>query len=111
GQAQHLWHYYLAFGVLGATGIAFIMTPAAAIVSAWFSEGRGTALGIIAAGSSASAIVFYPLNGWLIAAFGWRAAMAIYGGLVVLGTVPPALLLYRQTPPTAGTVGTAAGAM
>lgn len=113
GQAQSLWHYYLAFGVLGAAGIAFIMTPAAALVGTWFNEGRGTALGVIAAGASVSAVVFYPLNSWLIVTFGWRAAMAIFGGVVVAGTVPPAFLLYRRAPPhtaAAGiTPGTAAG--
>ena len=32
---------------------------------AWFTRSRGMAMGIIAAGSSSSAFIFYPLNAWL----------------------------------------------
>ena len=98
GQAASLWTYYLAFGVLGAAGIACIMMPAAAIVTRWFTRSRGAALGLISAGSSASAIVFYPLNTWLIQAFGWRTAIVVYGLIVATLTAPLALLLYRERP-------------
>jgi len=98
GQVSSLAQYYIAFGVLGAAGIACIQMPAAAIVSRWFVQGRGTAMGIISAGSSASAIVFYPLNTWLIATLGWRPAFAVFGAIVALATVPLAALLYRDPP-------------
>jgi MFS family permease len=96
GRVETLWQYYLAFGVLGAAGIACIMMPAAAIVGRWFVRSRGVAMGLISAGSSASAIVFYPLNTWLIVSFGWRDALAVYGLLVAAATVPLAALLYRD---------------
>jgi MFS family permease len=98
GQATSLAGYYLSFGVLGAAGIACIMMPAAAIVTRWFTRSRGAALGLISAGSSASAIVFYPINTWLIQALGWRAAIVVYGLVVATLTVPLALLLYRERP-------------
>ena len=98
GQVTSLLGYYLAFGVLGAAGISFIMMPAAAVVTRWFTRTRGAALGLISAGSSASAIVFYPINTWLIQAFGWRAAIVVYGVVVAALTVPLALLLYREQP-------------
>jgi MFS family permease len=96
GRVTALWHYYLVFGVLGAAGIALIMMPAAAIVSRWFTQGRGTALGLISAGASASAVIFYPLNTWLLAHLGWRAAFAVYGAIVAGAVIAPALLLYRE---------------
>lgn len=98
GRVQGLGGYYVAFGVLGAAGIALIMMPAFATASRWFATGRGTALGLISAGASASAVIFYPLNAWLIAALGWRAAMAVYGLVIVLAVVPAAALLYRPAP-------------
>ena len=73
GRVTTLWQYYLAFGVLGGAGIACIQIPAAAIVGRWFVRSRGAAMGSISAGASASAIVFYPLNTYLIVALGWRA--------------------------------------
>lgn len=96
GRVTTLWHYYLALGVLGGAGIACIQIPAAAIVSRWFVRSRGAAMGIISAGASASAIVFYPVNTWLIVAFGWRTALAIFGLLVAVVTIPLAAFLYRD---------------
>jgi MFS family permease len=96
GQVTTLWQYYVAFGVLGGAGIACIQVPAAAIVGRWFLGSRGAALGVISAGASASAIIFYPVNTYLIAAFGWRMALAIFGLLVAVVTVPLAALLYRE---------------
>jgi MFS transporter, OFA family, oxalate/formate antiporter len=62
GRVTTLWQYYLAFGVLGGAGIACIQIPAAAIVSRWFVRSRGAAMGVISAGASASAIIFYPVT-------------------------------------------------
>jgi MFS family permease len=98
GQVTAPWQYYLTLGVLGAAGIAGMMMPAAAIVSRWFVRSRGTAMGLIAAGSSASAVIFYPVNTWLIVTLGWRVALLVFGLVVVLVTVPLAALLYRDPP-------------
>lgn len=98
GHVTALWHYYLAFGVLGAAGIGCIQTPAAAIVNRWFVRSRGAAMGVVSAGASASAIVFYPMNTWLILTFGWRVAFAVFGLVVALITIPLAALCYRNPP-------------
>jgi MFS family permease len=102
GQVSAPWQYYAALGGLGAAGIAGIMMPAAAIVGRWFVRSRGAAMGLIAAGSSASAIVFYPLNTWLIVTLGWRSALLVFGLIVVVVAVPLAALLYREPPDGVG---------
>ena len=98
GRVTAPWHYYLAFGVLGGAGIALIQIPAAAIVSRWFVRSRGAAMGVISAGASASAIIFYPMNTYLIVAFGWRTALAMFGLLIAGVTIPLAAVLYREPP-------------
>ena len=98
GRAMTLWQYYLAFGVLGGAGIAFIQIPAAAIVGRWFVRSRGAAMGVISAGASASAIIFYPLNTHLILVFGWRTALAIFGLVIAVVAIPLAAILYRDPP-------------
>ena len=45
GQVTALWQYYLVFGVLAAAGISCIMMPAAAVISRWFAQSRGAAMG------------------------------------------------------------------
>jgi MFS family permease len=96
GLVTILWQYYLAFGVLAGAGIACIQVPAAAIVGRWFVRSRGAAMGIISAGASASAIIFYPVNTYLVVVFGWRTALVIFGLLVAIVTIPLAACLYRE---------------
>ncbi len=99
GQARSLAQYYLCFGVLSAAGIAGIVIPATTIVTRWFVRARGTAMGVLSAGTAGSAVAFYPVNAWLIVALGWRTAFVVFGCIVAAVTVALALL-YRD-PPTA----------
>ena len=100
GQVTSLAQYYLCFGVLGAAGIAGMLIPSTTIVTRWFVRSRGTAMGVLSAGGPGSAVVFYPLNAWLIATLGWRMALLAFGGIVAVAAVA-LTLLYRE-PPTIG---------
>ncbi|MGH7314759.1 MAG: MFS transporter [Candidatus Rokuibacteriota bacterium] len=100
GRVTSLPQYYLCFGLLGAAGIAGILIPATTIVTRWFVRTRGTAMGVLSTGGPASAVVFYPLNAWLIATLGWRDALLAFGAIVAAATVALALL-YREPPPAA----------
>lgn len=99
GRVETLSGYYAAFGVLGAAGIAGIMMPAAAVVSGQVPRARGAALGVISAGASLSAFVFYPVNAWLIARLGWRDAIGVYGAVVAVGVIVVSALVYLLTGP------------
>jgi len=99
GQVTSLPQYYLCFGLLGAAGIAGMLIPSTTIVTRWFVRSRGTAMGVLSTGPG-SAVVFYPLNAWLIATLGWRTALAAFGGLVAAATISLALL-YREPPAAA----------
>lgn len=102
GQATTLWQYYLTFGVLGAAGIACIQMPAVTIVNRWFVRSRGAAMGVVSAGASASAVIFYPVNAWLIVTLGWRDAFTAFGLIVAIIAIPMAALLYREPPRDSG---------
>ena len=97
GQVTSLAQYYLSFGMLGAAGIAGMLIPSTTIVTRWFVRWRGTAMGVLSTGGPASAVVFYPLNAWLIAILGWRMALVAFGGIVAAATVS-LTLLYREPP-------------
>ena len=52
------------------------------IVSAWFPAAeRGTASAIFNAAQYAATVVFAPLMGWLVHAFGWQSVFAVMGVL------------------------------
>jgi MFS family permease len=114
GQVSSLAHYYFGFGVLGAAGLAAMLIPSTTIVMRWFVASRGTAMGVLTAGNSAGAVVFYPINAWLISTMGWRSALLVFGCVVALTTVVLALL-YRDPPtdarPLSGDIGTTPGPM
>jgi MFS family permease len=87
GRATTLTDYYLHFGVLGAAGTACILIPSTTIVSRWFVRSRGTAMGILSAATPGGAVLFYPVNAWLITTLGWRSALVAFGCIVALATV------------------------
>jgi MFS family permease len=98
GQVTSLTRFYLYFGVLGAAGIACILIPSTTIVTRWFVRSRGTAMGVLSAGTPVGTVAFYPLNAWLIATLGWRAALVAFGCTVAAATISLALL-YRVPQP------------
>ena len=93
-----LAQYYVCFGVLGAAGLAGVIIPSTTIVTRWFTRSRGTAMGVLSAGTSGGAIVFYPINAWLIATLGWRSALVVFGGILAVATV--SLALFYRDPST-----------
>jgi MFS family permease len=107
GQVTSLAQYYLCFGALGAAGIAGMLIPSTTIVTRWFVQSRGTAMGVLSAGGPGSAVAFYPLNAWLIATLGWRMALVSFGCIVGAATVS-LTLFYRE--PTADEDRAAGGA-
>ncbi|MGH7499052.1 MAG: MFS transporter [Gemmatimonadales bacterium] len=97
GQVASLTQYYVCFGVLSAAGIAGVTVPATTIVTRWFVRSRGTAMGVLSTGGPASAMLFYPVNAWLILTLGWRTALLAFGGIVAVATISLARL-YRDPP-------------
>ncbi len=110
GQVTSLREYYLYFGVLGAAGTACILIPSTTIVSRWFVRSRGTAMGVLSAATPGGAVVFYPVNAWLIATLGWRGALVGFACIVAVATVSLALL-YRNPPADQGHSASGAAAM
>jgi MFS family permease len=90
-QSTALWHFYVAFGVVAAIGSALIhITPLTTIVSNWFVRHRGTAIGIVSAGSGAGQLILLPLLQYLIDHIGWRRSYLVLGVLILV--IPTALI-------------------
>ena len=86
GQVRHLWHLYLAFGLVLAVASTLIgPLPSNAMIANWFVKRRGTALGISQFGISISGAVMVPIVSWLVETQGWRWAVTSMG--LALGAV------------------------
>jgi MFS family permease len=79
-----LWSLYLLVGVLAAAGVCAVSwIPSGALISRWFTERRGSMMGLAFSGMGAGVLAIGPLAQWLIAGHGWRTAYLVLG----LGTL------------------------
>src|SRR5688572_12718124 len=74
-QVGSLWSLYLVTGVLAAAGVCAVSwIPSGALIARWFTDRRGTFMGVAFSGMGAGVLAVGPLAQWLIAAYGWRFA-------------------------------------
>lgn len=79
--------FYALCVLIGAGAGALNPIAHATVVTAWFSDRRGLALGILMAGLGACGVVMPYLANWILGLAGWRAAFLVIGALC---TVVPA---------------------
>jgi MFS family permease len=84
----HIGHFLGILLLLGIVGNGTTQLGYARVVSAWFNQSRGRALAAVMAGSGAGSMLFPPLAQALISSYGWRAAYAVLGGIVLLLGIP-----------------------
>lgn len=91
---QEFWHVLLIFGVLIAPANVLIGPVAMTVLlSRWYPNRRGRAVGIAIAGISAGGMLFpFVIQGFLDA-HDWRAALQLLGLVLLFWTVPAALMV------------------
>jgi len=85
-------------GVVAATGQGFGYATPIPVMSKWFPDRRGLAVGLAVAGYGGGSAIFGPLGGnWLIPTYGWRTTFFVFGIIFfVMGMIATWLL---QNPP------------
>lgn len=96
-----LWHLYAVFLVLGLVGPGTSAVPHASLISRWFTERRGLALGVAMCGTALGGVIWPKATQELLDRFGWRNAYAISGAAVLLIAVPLMMMLLKDPPATA----------
>ena len=91
-----LWHLFVIFLLLGLVGPGTSAVPHASLISRWFTERRGLALGIAMCGTALGGVIWPTVTQNLLDRFGWRNTYAISGGAVLLVAVPLLLLLLKE---------------
>ncbi len=92
----HISHLLVVFLILGIVGNGTTQLGYARVISAWFDQSRGRALAAVMAGSGAGSMIFPPLAQALITSYGWRAAYAALGGLILVVGLPLAVLFLYE---------------
>jgi sugar phosphate permease len=93
-----LYVLYIVF-TFGSAGISLI--PISVLLSNWFVEKRGRAIGIAYTGAGFGGLVFTPVAGFLVERLGWRSAYAI-GGIAVIAVIMPVALWLKNRPEDLG---------
>jgi OFA family oxalate/formate antiporter-like MFS transporter len=95
-QTQAWMFFWL--GVVAATGQGFGYATPIPVMSKWFPDRRGLAVGLAVAGYGGGSAIFGPLGGsWLIPTYGWRATFMVFGIIFFAMGMIGAFLL--QNPP------------
>jgi len=94
----HMYVIHVAFAVALLTAGTMVVIV---LVSSWFVQKRGLAIGIALVGTSAGSFLLPPLNAVLIGELGWRQAFVVeaFFPLCILAIV---LLLVRNSPSEIG---------
>jgi MFS family permease len=96
----HLWHLFVIFLLLGLVGPGTSAVPHASLISRWFTERRGLALGVAMCGTALGGVIWPSATQGLLDHFGWRNTYAISGAAVLLIAVPLMMLLLKDPPVT-----------
>jgi MFS family permease len=100
--ATHWWQITLLYATL-LPAAATLTGPLAAqtIITKWFRERRGLAIGISAIGTSIGGFLIPLLCGVLLAAYDWRTTTQFLALMALLLICPFAWLVLRRSPPVA----------
>src|SRR5438045_3828533 len=98
GQARgHLGWLYVAFGLLGGSGLGLCYIVPVATLIKWFPDKRGMITGLAVAGFGAGALVTAPIAQRLIPSVGLPATFAIIGSAYLIAVVGSAF--FMKNPP------------
>ena len=96
---NQLWQLYACVALLGITIGATTLVPAQTVVTTWFNEKRGRAMGIVMMGIGIGGLCIPPLITVFIKGLGWRGSWRV-SALVYIVLVLPALLLFLKDRPS-----------
>jgi sugar phosphate permease len=111
GRIQSITHMYFIHVLFALVLVSAGLIVAVILVSHWFVEKRGTAIGITLVGTSLGGMFFPQLGTWLISQYGWRQAFAIQS-VFPLALLLVVWLIVRNSPKEKGLkpLGVAVGA-
>lgn len=92
-----LWQWYAAAIVFGAAYSGLVMFSSV-FINNWFAKNNGTALSVALFPAGIIGIFTNKLTGKLILLWGWRPAILLLCGLVLLITVPSICFLLKLRP-------------
>ncbi len=101
-QCRTLTQFYLAAVFLGIGSAGSHIIPVSMMITNWFIDKRGLAMGIVFAATGVGGMIFNPLANWIILNYSWQAAFLTFGLVIGLASIPTALFIVRAKPADEG---------
>lgn len=97
---SNLGQLYIVFLLLGLVGPGTSAVPHASLITRWFSERRGLALGVAMCGTAFGGVIWPSLSQGMIDRVGWRNSYLLFGAAVLFVALP-LIWLFLKEPPVA----------
>ena len=102
-QASHIWQVFVLFGVTFSIGVAGCSNViVGAVITNWFVEKRGFALGLATSGMAVGQLIFVPANLFIIEQIGWRSTLATLSIIIMIAVGPLFIFFLRNKPEEKG---------
>lgn len=95
-QVTALWQFQTFYALFAGLGMSTLSIPVMVTMSRWFVRKRAFMIGIVQAGMGIGGLIFPPLAGYLILAYGWRDAYIVYGLINLVGIFAAGCALRRD---------------
>lgn len=97
-----LWQLILLWGVVVGIGTGLTaLVLGATVATRWFTHRRGLVIGLLTASSATGQLIFMPLLAYIAEETGWRTALMLLCGLMVVAALA-VLALMRDRPSDLG---------
>ena len=100
--AKSLLMFYFLTIIISASASLVSILPVAIIISNWFYERRGFAIGIAFMGSGVGGMIFSSLAGLWVVNYGWRTTYQILAVIMLLAIIPCTFFIIRLRPKDMG---------
>jgi sugar phosphate permease len=101
-QCRTLTQFYIVAVFLGIGSAGSHIIPVSMMITNWFIDKRGLAMGIVFAATGVGGFIFNPLANWVIIHYGWQATYLTFGLIIGLISIPMALFIVRAKPSDSG---------
>ena len=102
-QVQHLWQFYLVFGIILSAAVAMThFVPNTTIVRKWFIKKSGIATGLVTVGTATGLAVLPPVISRLCVSMDWRTTCMMCGFVIGVPIMLIAIFVLRDTPESMG---------
>ena len=109
--AQSPVHFAIIAFCVGVSVAGFSNIPISIMLTNWFYEKKGLAMGLAFAGSGIGTAALSPILTTLISTYGWRTTYVIAGVLIIVISLPLILLFTKKSPADKGTIALGANRM